>query len=280
MPFGGQNCTVAVMSEQILELRAVSKRFMSRNGEEVLALDAVSFDVRRGEFFVIIGPSGSGKTSLLDLIAGFERPTEGFVLANGKPIEKPGWQRAVVFQEHGLFPWLTVAKNIEFGLKMKRVSANERAEMVANYVQMIGLSGFENKYPRELSGGMKQRVGIARALAVQSELIVMDEPFGALDPQTRTEMQDELLRIWAQDRRTIVLVTHSIEEALKLGDRIAVMSPRPGRLRKLFRIDRPRPRSVLDDPELLNLNIELHAMLFESSLRKPMKQAKVARNVG
>lgn len=269
-----------ICGKTLLQLRSVSKRFTSRNGESVLALDDVSFDVRRGEFFVIVGPSGSGKTSLLDLIAGFEQPSSGAVLAEGKPIDKPGWQRAVVFQEHGLFPWLTVAKNIEFGLKMKRLPAAHRRKIVDGYVQMIGLSGFENKFPRELSGGMKQRVGLARALAVQSELILMDEPFGALDPQTRTEMQNELLRIWAQDRRTIVLVTHNIEEALKLGDTVAVMSERPGRLRKLFRIDRPRPRSVLDDPELLKLNIELHKMLFETPLRQPPNQPDVARKLG
>jgi NitT/TauT family transport system ATP-binding protein len=182
-------------------------------------------------------------------------------------IEGPGWQRAVVFQEHGLFPWLTVAQNIEFGLKMKKVGRARRKTIVRDYVHMVGLDGFENKYPKELSGGMKQRVGIARALAVDSELIVMDEPLGSLDAQTRTEMQNELLRIWQQDRRTVVLVTHSIEEALKLGDTIAVMSAHPGRLRKLVRVGKRRPRNVLTDPDIIKLNVELHEMLFQEHTR-------------
>lgn len=245
-----------------LELENVSKDFISaKEREKVGALERVSFQVRKGEFFVIIGPSGSGKTTLLNLIAGFEMPTSGSIRLQGEEIERPGWQRAVVFQEHGLFPWFTAAENIEFGLKMKKVPARERRRLVAEYVSMVGLKGFENKFPKELSGGMKQRVGIARALAVNSEIVIMDEPLGSLDAQTREEMQDELLRIWQHERRTVIFVTHSIEEALKLADSILILSARPGRVKDIFRIEKPRPRNILGDPEIIALNIELHGLL-------------------
>ncbi len=247
----------------ILEMRDVSKKFMTvKDAEPVLALDHVSFTVQRGDFFVILGPSGSGKTTILNLIAGFEQPSSGSVLVNGTQATGPSWQRAVVFQEHGLFPWLTTAQNIEFGLRMKRMRPDERKRIVREYIDVVGLTDFGNKYPKELSGGMKQRVGIARALAVDSDIVIMDEPLGGLDAQTRSEMQDEMLRILQHEKRkTVMLVTHSIEEALKLADVIVVLSARPGRVKKIFHLTQPHPREILRDPQIVQVNVELHELL-------------------
>lgn len=253
--------------DAILEVREISKRFVSvRDSEQVLAVDRVSFTVNCGEFFVILGPSGSGKTTILNLVAGFEQPSSGSVEVNGRPVVAPSWQRAVVFQEHALFPWLTAAENIEFGLRMKNVPEKERQTIVKEYIDVVGLKGFENKYPKELSGGMKQRVGIARALAVDSDIVIMDEPLGSLDAQTRSEMQDELLRILQREKKkTVLMVTHSIEEALKLADIILVLSARPGRVKKVFRLQQARPRQVLSDPEMIRINVELHDLLQKES---------------
>lgn len=253
----------------ILTFENVTKTFGSANGRpELLALDNLSFAVNRGEFFVILGPSGCGKTTVLNLIAGFDQPTQGKVIVDGSPVLEPGWQRVVVFQEYGLFPWLTVAQNIEFGLKMKGIAPTTRKSIVREYVSIVGLGGFENRFPKELSGGMKQRVGIARALAVDAEIVIMDEPLGALDAQTRLEMQDELLRILQHEKRkTVVFVTHSIEEATKLADVILVMSHRPGRVREIFRIDKPRPRKILGDPDLIALNEKLQGLMYSGSLK-------------
>lgn len=253
----------------ILVFEGVTKKYESNTGQpDLVALERLSFTVNRGEFFVILGPSGCGKTTVLNLIAGFDQPSGGVVLVDGSPISEPGWQRVVVFQEYGLFPWLTVAQNIEFGLKMKRLPADDRKAIVAEYVSVVGLNGFENRFPKELSGGMKQRVGIARALAVDAEIVIMDEPLGALDAQTRHEMQDELLRILQHEKRkTVVFVTHSIEEAAKLADVILVMSPRPGTVREMFRIEKPRPRKILGDRELIALSEKLQALLYTGSAR-------------
>jgi NitT/TauT family transport system ATP-binding protein len=248
-----------------IEFHNVSKEFTAaKTGEQVLALDDLSFSVQAGQFFVILGPSGSGKTTVLNLIAGFEEPSRGDIRVMGQPVRGPSWQRAVVFQEYALFPWLTAAENIEFGLRMKDTPKRERKGIVADYIELVGLVGFSDKYPKELSGGMKQRVGIARALAVDSEIINMDEPLGALDAQTRTEMQDELLRILLHEKRkTVIFVTHSIEEALKLADIILVMSARPGRVKQIFELTQPRPRAILTDAKLLQLNLELHRLLYQ-----------------
>lgn len=250
-----------------VEFRNICKNFVTaKSGEALVALDNVTFTVERGQFFVILGPSGSGKTTLLNLIAGFEQPSAGEMLAMGQPICGPSWERAVVFQEHALFPWLTVANNIAFGLRMKNIPKGKRRDKVAEYIDVVGLTGFADRYPKELSGGMKQRVGIARALAVDSDIVIMDEPLGALDAQTRSEMQGELLRILQHEKRkTVIFVTHSIEEALKLGDEILVMSARPGRVKKTFRLSQPRPRSILTDPEILQVNVELHQLLHRDT---------------
>jgi NitT/TauT family transport system ATP-binding protein len=254
-----------VRNKPVLVVDDVSKEYTTAKAGRVLALNEVNFTVNEGEFFVVLGPSGSGKTTLLNLIAGFELPSKGQLLVNGKPIEKPGWERAVVFQEHGLFPWLTAAGNVEFGLRMKKMPAGERRAIVAEYIKMVGLAGFEDKLPKELSGGMKQRIGIARALAVDSDIVIMDEPLGSLDAQTRTEMQDELLRILqTEKRKTVLFVTHSIEESLKLADVILVMSERPGRVKEMLRIDIPRPRAVLTDPKMIELNVKLHSLLYRT----------------
>lgn len=210
----------------------------------VMALRAVSLDVKEREFVCLLGPSGCGKTTLLNLLAGFEFPTSGGVHAFGRPITGPGPDRTMMFQDYALFPWLTVAGNIEYGLKRRGVPKKKRCEIVKHYVDLTDLAGFEDKYPRQLSGGMRQRVALARALAVDPAVLLMDEPFAALDSFTREKMQDELVRIWQQETKAVVFVTHNIDEAIKLADRIVVMSPRPGRISDIVPITSPRPRNV------------------------------------
>ena len=216
----------------------------------VLALDDVSFEVADQEFCSILGHSGCGKTTLLMMLAGFEQPTSGTIRVDGKPVGAPAWQRTVVFQDYALFPWMTVGENIAFGLEMKQVPAAQRLEIVARNVALVGLGGFERRYPHQLSGGMKQRVSIARALAVDPEVLLMDEPFAALDAQNRSRMQEEMGRILASAgaaaRKTMVLVTHSIEEAILLSDHIVVLTRRPGRVKEEIRVDLPRPRDEAD----------------------------------
>jgi NitT/TauT family transport system ATP-binding protein len=208
----------------------------------ILVLDKIDLEVSRGEFVCIVGPSGCGKSTLLNIIAGFLRPTGGEVLINGAPVIGPDPQRIFVFQENGVFPWLTVEQNIGFGLD--RLSQKEKAPIVQRYVDMVGLTKFEKLYPRELSGGMRQRVEIARALAANPDIIYMDEPFGALDFLTRLKMRADLIRIWQEERKTILFVTHDIEESVQLADRVIVLSPRPGQIRKDLPIDLPRPRDL------------------------------------
>jgi NitT/TauT family transport system ATP-binding protein len=216
----------------------------------IVALDNVSFRIEEHEFCSILGHSGCGKTTLLMMLAGFERPNGGEISVDGKPVGAPSWQRTVVFQEYALFPWMTVEQNIAFGLEMKRVSEPARHEIVARHIALVGLGGFERRYPHQLSGGMKQRVSIARALAVDPAVLLMDEPFAALDAQNRARMQEEVGRLLAESdpqlRKTMVLVTHSIEEALFLSDRVVVLTRRPGRVKADMLIDLPRPRVETD----------------------------------
>jgi len=218
--------------------------------EAVLALQDVSFGVADREFCSILGHSGCGKTTLLMLLAGFEQPSAGSILVDGKPVGAPTWQRTVVFQDYALFPWMTVEENVGFGLEMKGVAAATRKEVVAANIALVGLGGFERRFPHQLSGGMKQRVSIARALAVDPEVLLMDEPFAALDAQNRSRMQEEMGRILAsadpRARKTMVLVTHSIEEAILLSDHIVVLTRRPGRVKAELQVDLPRPRSEMD----------------------------------
>jgi NitT/TauT family transport system ATP-binding protein len=218
-----------------IAVEAISKRF-----DDVLAVDNVDVRIASGEFVTLVGPSGCGKSTLLYMIGGFVTPTSGRLLADGKPITKPGVDRGIVFQEYALFPWLTVYQNIAYGLQMKGCSADEERETVARYIDLIGLGGFESRFPRELSGGMKQRVALARTFCYGPDILLLDEPFGALDSQTREIMQDELLRLWRTTGKTILMVTHDVSEAVYLSTRVCVMSRRPGRLVEEFAIDLDR----------------------------------------
>ncbi|WP_153114763.1 ABC transporter ATP-binding protein [Rhodocyclus tenuis] len=215
----------------------------NKTGEQTVALDGVSFTVADNEFCALLGHSGCGKTTLLNLIAGFEQPGSGSITLDGVPVRRPGRERAVVFQDYALFPWLTVEGNIRFGLETQgRIAAGERQRIVDEHIRLVGLAGFERHLPHQLSGGMRQRVAIARALATDPQVLLLDEPFAALDAQNRLLMQDELARIWASETKTMLLVTHSIEEAIRLADRIVVLSRRPGRVRENIVVDLPRPR--------------------------------------
>jgi NitT/TauT family transport system ATP-binding protein len=217
-------------------------RFASRGGE-VIALNNLSLTIPDQQFAVIVGPSGCGKSSLLDIIAGLREPSGGQCKLDGQPIHGAGRERGMVFQNYSLFPWLTVRKNIEFGLSLRRVPAREATEKARHYINAVGLQSFEDAYPNQLSGGMKQRVAIARSLANDPEVILMDEPFGALDSQTRSVMQQLLLGIWENEHKTILFVTHDIDEALFLGEKVYVMSARPGRIIDTIAVDFAHPRS-------------------------------------
>jgi len=214
----------------------------SQRKQVVTALDNVSIQVKRNEFLCLLGPSGCGKSTLLNMIAGFDKPSSGTVTVGGQVIAEPGADRGVVFQQANLMPWLSVWENVAFHLKMRGASKADRREKAQRYIEMVGLRGFENHFPSELSGGMNQRVGIARALLMNPEVILMDEPFGALDEQTKMDMHGELIRIWRESQSTIVFVTHGIDESLALGTHVAVMSARPGRIRALLPIELERPR--------------------------------------
>jgi len=227
--------------ENILEIRNVSKKFVSKN-KEILAVDNITFNVRYNEFLSIVGPSGCGKSTLLRMIAGLEKPTSGEILMEGKKIEGPGAERGLVFQQYTLLPWRNVLDNVAFGLEIRGLPKKERYEIAKRFIKMIGLEGFEEAYPYELSGGMQQRVAIARTLANDPKIVLMDEPFGALDTQTRTILQHELLKIWEKEKKTVLFVTHSVDEAVYLSDRVIVMTARPGRIKGIISIDLPRPR--------------------------------------
>ena len=243
-----------------VDVANVSKVHVSMKGEPLLALHDVDLKVRSNEFFSIVGPSGCGKTTLLNLLAGFEQPTRSSPRVAGDLITTPGWDRAVVFQEYALFPWYTVEDNIRYGLKRKRIAEAEQRRLVDHYVGLVGLRGFESRYPHELSGGMRQRVSIARALAVNPCILLMDEPFASLDVQTREYMQDELLKIWQREPKTVIFVTHSIDEAIKLSDRIAIMAPRPGRVQEIKTVSFSRPRDPTD-PDVVHLAAEVKRWL-------------------
>jgi NitT/TauT family transport system ATP-binding protein len=234
--------------------------------EPVHALRNVNFNVADNEFCSILGHSGCGKTTLLMILAGFEQPSGGKALVDGAPVGAPTWRRSVVFQDYALFPWMTVEQNIAFGLEMKGLPAAERKEIVARYVALVGLKGFERRYPRQLSGGMKQRVSIARALAVDPDVLLLDEPFAALDAQNRSRMQEEMGRILASNdpalRKTMILVTHSIDEAILLSDRIVVLTRRPGTVKADLRVDLPRPREE-SDPAYVALKKRIRDLIHD-----------------
>lgn len=251
-----------------LKIDNVSKVF-GGNGSQVIALDKTSFDVEEGEFVTILGPSGCGKSTILRIIAGLTDTSSGKALLDGTEISSPGRDRGMVFQSYTLFPWLTVQENIEFGLELKGAPKKERAEVALHYLELIGLKGFENHYPKNLSGGMKQRVAIARALANEPEILLMDEPFGALDAQTRAIMQEVLLNAWQESKKTILFVTHDVEEAIFLGDTVYVMTARPGRLKKKIPVPLKRPRvfEMKNSPIFLEKKQELLALIREESLK-------------
>jgi NitT/TauT family transport system ATP-binding protein len=229
-----------------VSLRNISLSYKANNGTRLLALDHINLEVKSSEFLCIVGPSGCGKSTLLHLIAGLEPQTAGQVLVDDKPVDGPGTDRILIFQELGLFPWLTVAENVEFGMKMKNVPKGERKDRIQHYLRLVHLSQFSNSCTHQLSGGMRQRVALARALATEPDVLLMDEPFAALDAQTRDLLHDELERIWAETGRTIIFVTHNVREAVRLGDRVAVFSFRPGRVKREYEIDLPRPRHLED----------------------------------
>ncbi len=214
--------------------------------QEFTAIENVNLTVKKGEFITIVGPSGCGKSTLLDIIAGLSKPNSGEIYIDGKLITKPDLDRGIILQGYALFPWRTVRKNVEFGLEIKKVAPKERKEISNKYIELVGLTEFADRYPYELSGGMKQRVAIARALAYNPEVLLMDEPFAAVDAQTREILQDELLRIWEETHKTIIFVTHSIDEAVALADRVAIMSANPGVIKEIIDVKLPRPRRVGD----------------------------------
>ena len=241
-----------------IEIQGVSKRFAE--GEAGLVLERIDLTIQDNEFVTLVGRSGCGKTTLLNIIAGLVAPSAGQVLVEGRPVTGPGGGKGMVFQQHALFPWLTALQNIEFGCKSRGVPPGERREIAGQLIELVGLRGAEHKYPIELSGGMQQRVAIARALALDPGILLMDEPFGALDELTRIEMQDELLRVWSTRKKTVVFVTHSIWEALVLSDRVVVLGTRPGRIRRELPVDVGRPRERTD-PKLLGLYEEIWTTL-------------------
>jgi len=240
--FGGHDAR----SKRKVWVRNVTLSYPASKGGRLVALDGIDLQVRSGEFLCMVGPSGCGKSTLLHIITGLHRPTSGDVLIDDSVVGGPSPNRILIFQELGLFPWLTVADNVEFGLKMAGVSRSERKDKAAHYLKMVHLSHFGDNYIHQLSGGMRQRVALARALATEPEVLLMDEPFAALDAQTRDLLHDELERIWAETGRTIIFVTHNVREAARLGDRVMVFTFRPGRIKKEFLVDLPRPRQIED----------------------------------
>lgn len=244
-----------------LSVQGVSKRFRSRK-EDVHALDDVSLEVGEGEFVCLLGPSGCGKSTLLNIIAGLERADTGSVQCNGAPVSEPGRERMMMFQESALFPWLDVLSNVLFGLRLKPgLDADERRKVAEFYLKLVGLEKFHHAYVHELSGGMKQRVALARALAPNPRVLLMDEPFAALDALTREQLYGDLQHIWRERKKTIVFVTHNVREACCLGDRVVLFSPHPGRIQEQFKIDLPRPRDIN------NVDLARHATIITAALK-------------
>jgi NitT/TauT family transport system ATP-binding protein len=258
----------------VLRVEDLRKTYEHDYTEEIVtAIDGVSFSVDEGEFVSILGPSGCGKTTVLNIIAGFLPPTSGTLLLNGRPIDGPGPDRGVVFQSFALFPWRTVLQNVTFGLKMRGVPKAQREKSAREYLTLVGLEGFENRYPHELSGGMRQRVGVARVLANEPAVMLMDEPFASVDAQTRMSLQQDLTTIWERRRPTIFFVTHDVEEAVFLSNRIIVLTRRPSKVREIVAVDIPRPRNwedLIEDTSFRRLTHHIMGLLTgdERSLRR------------
>ena len=259
-----------------LRIEGVSKTFTGRAGA-VEALRPVEMEIAAGEFVCLLGPSGCGKSTLLSIIAGLESASSGTVLADGRIVRGPGTDRVLLFQEAALFPWLDVQRNVEFGLREVGKLAKERAATARRFIELVHLKGFERSYVHQLSGGMRQRVAIARALAIDPAILLMDEPFGALDALTRDRLHAELESIWASTRKTVVFVTHNVREAVALGDRVLVFSPRPGRIVREFRIDLPRPRS-LEDHVLVDYAAEIMSVLRDAMDTQEQEEANGKSN--
>lgn len=268
------------MSAAKIRFENVSKEFTVRADDgaaakRFVAVHDVTLDVKPGEFLVLVGPSGCGKSTLLDLLAGLALPTSGRVLIDGRPVTGPARDRGVVFQQYALFPWLTALDNVAFGLEVAGVSKRARREKAAHYLALVGLTDFANRFPHELSGGMKQRVAIARSLAYEPQVLLMDEPFAALDAQTRETLQEELVEIWQRTGKTIVFITHGIDEAVVLGQRVAIMTTRPGRIKRI--VDIPESlRAGTDDVRSLPLFGELRHEIW-SQLHDEVASARQER---
>ena len=256
---------MAEHASPLVLVEKVGKIFFGRQ-RQTLALEDIDLSIGQGEFICILGPSGCGKSTLLNAIAGFSLPSSGRVVANGKTVTAPGPDRAMVFQEYALFPWMTVAQNVSFGLEIKKLPPDEIRKRVDALLEKLHLREFRDRFPKHLSGGMQQRVAIARALALDSPIMLMDEPFGALDALTRRNLQEELLRIWMEFKKTIVFVTHSIEESIFLANRVVAMTYRPGSIKKIIPIDLPYPREN-SSVEFIRLQQELTQLVMEEQLR-------------
>lgn len=251
---------MSLFNRPLLEIRNLRKEFDGKPPVEVI--NRINLTIYEGEILCILGPSGCGKTTLLRIIAGLEKPTSGEVLLDGEVVTKPGSDRVMVFQEYALFPWRTALGNVCFSLELKKLPKEEVLEKGRKYLKLVGLDGFENKYPHQLSGGMRQRVAIARALACEPKILLMDEPFGSLDAQTRNLMQDELLRIWEKTGKTIIFVTHNVEEAVYLGDRITILTSRPAKIKSMIEVPFKKPRDRLNF-EFVKLRGEILKLLRE-----------------
>ena len=243
----------------LLSIQGVSRTFVSPKGQTTQALLPVDFDVAENDFVTILGPSGCGKSTMLRIVAGLDHPTSGRVLLGGRPVEGPGADRGMVFQSYTLFPWLSIEQNIRFGLRERGMPEAQQKERAAYFIAKVGLRGFEQHFPKQLSGGMQQRTAIARALANDPKILLMDEPFGALDNQTRVLMQELLLGIWEAERKTVMFVTHDIDEAIFMANRVAVFSARPGRIKTELAVDLPHPRhyTIKTSPEFMDLKARL-----------------------
>lgn len=250
-----------------VEIRDLVKKFQTRNGE-VVALNGVDLSIQDKEFVCVVGPSGCGKSTLLNMIGGLDAPTSGEILVDGKEVDGPSPKRGIVFQQYALFPWLTVEKNVQFGLKLQGMSRERMGQVTEKYLRAVGLENFAHSYPKELSGGMKQRVAIARAYAVNPEVLLMDEPFGALDAQTRVQLQTELLETWEHEQKTCFFITHDVEEAIILAQRVVIMSARPGRVKDIVDIDIPYPRDQATkmSPRFLELKNDIWGQVYEEYL--------------
>lgn len=252
------------MNQHKIQLQNITKSFELSNGDRFEALGGVSLDVAENEFITVVGPSGCGKSTLMNVLAGLEAPTSGIALVDGIEVKGPGPERGVIFQQYALFPWLTVRQNVEFGLKTAKTPAAERQERAQYFIDMVGLTDFADALPKTLSGGMKQRCAIARAYAMNPSILLMDEPFGALDALTRVRMQEHLLQTWDKEKRTIVFITHDVDEAAFLANRVIVMAAKPGRIHRVIDVDLPHPRTedVRLSPEFTAVRNEIWTSVY------------------